>query len=80
MGSCGSIDPTAPRNFGPEFGCKHPLHLPVCIARVEERQEWRGSVASIPVEGEQTAVFAADVASQALQLSPVVVPCRAVAS
>jgi len=35
-----------------------------------------GSVAPIHVQGEQTAVLAADVTCQALQLSFVTVPCR----
>ena len=74
------MTPAAPRHIGPEFGCEIALHLPVRIARVEERHELLGSGASVQVEGEQTAVLAVDVASQTLQLSPVMVPYRAVAS
>jgi len=39
-----------------------------------------GSVAPIHVEGEKTAVLAADITSQALQLSPVMILGRAVTS
>ena len=66
-------------HFGPEFGREHPLRLSVCgITRAEERYKLLGSVALIHVEGEQTAVHAEDVTSQALQLSFLIVPCRAV--
>ena len=55
-----------------------PIHLPVSVTRVEERYEMLGSLAPIHVEGEQTAVIAADVATEDLQLSFILVPGRAV--
>jgi len=63
-------------HFGPEIGREH-LQLPVCWID-EERRKLLDSVDPIHVEGEQTAVHAADVTSQDLQLSPVTVPCREV--
>jgi len=54
--------------------------MPVQVPRVEERDELFWRVAPIHVEGEQTAVLAVDDDSKDLQLSPGVVPCRAVAS
>jgi len=74
------LTPAATRQSGPEFGHKHPIHLSVRVARAEERDEFFRSVAPIHVEDEQTAVLAADVARHALQLSPIMVPGRAVAS
>jgi len=72
--------PAATRHFGTEFGCENPVHLQVCVTRVEERYELLGSVAPIHVEGEQTALLAADVACQALQLFPFILPGRVVTS
>ena len=71
------MTPAATWHFGPEFGREHLLHLPVCCIS-EELHKLLGSVAPIHVEGEQTAVLATDVTSQALQGSLVVVPDRAV--
>ena len=69
------------RLFGPEFGSEHTLHPPDSgVSRVEERYELLCSLDPIHVEGEQTAVVPTDDAIQALQLSPFMVPCRAVAS
>ena len=69
----------ATRQFGPEFGRERPLHLPVCgISCDKERCGLLGSVAPIHVEGELLAVLDAEVASQALQFSPVIVSGRAV--
>jgi len=73
------LTPAATRHCGPEFGCVHPLHLPICgFSRVEGRYEWLEIVAPIAVEGEHTAVLAADVASQALQVSFLMLPGRVV--
>ena len=73
------MTPSATRHFGPEFGCKHPLHLSVFgVTRAEESYKLLGSVAPIHVEGKQTGVLAADIAIQALQLSFVILPGRAV--
>jgi len=75
------LTPTATRHFGLEFGHELPLQLPgCCVAHVKNRHELLGHVAPIRVEGEQTAVLAAAFAIQALQLFPVIVPVRAVAS
>ena len=59
------MTPAAAWYFGPENGREHSLHLLL-------------SVAPIDLESEQTAVLAAEVASQAFLLSPVMVPGRAV--
>ena len=65
-----ALTPAALRHFGPEFGPEHPLHLPVCfVPRAEERYKLLVYVAPIHVDGEQTAVLDAAVASQALRLS-----------
>ena len=73
------MTPTAKWHFGPEFGLEHPLHLDVCgFNLAEESDELQGSVTPIHVEGKQTAVLAADVTNQALQLSLVIVPGRSV--
>ena len=69
----------ATRHFGHEFGRERHLHLSVRVEGVEEHYDLFGSEAPFHVQGEETAVLAADVARQALQLSPVMVPCRAVA-
>jgi len=45
----------------------------------EERDEFLRGVTPVHVEGEKTAVLAADVTGQALQLSLVIVPGAAVA-
>ena len=71
---------TATRQADPEFGREHTLYLRVRVARVEWRDELFGSAAPIHVEGEQSEVFAADVARQALQQPTVMVLGRAVAS
>jgi len=72
------LTPAATWHFGPEFGREHLLHLPVCdVTCAEERYKFLWSVAPIHVEGKHIAVFAADVTSQALQLS-VTVPGRGV--
>jgi len=65
-------------NFGPELSREHPLHLGVSGSNLAEESELLVSVAPIHAEGKQTAVLAADVTSQALQLSPVTTPGRAV--
>jgi len=70
---------SATGHIGPEFGSEFPLHQPVCCF-TEERYELLGCVAPIHVEGEQTALLAADIASQASQLSFFMVQCRAVSS
>jgi len=71
--------PTATWHFGPEFGLEHHLHLAVCGSNLaEESDEVLGIVTPIHVEGKHTAVLAADVTSEALQLSPVTVPGLAV--
>jgi len=68
------MTPAATRYFGPEFGRQHLLHLPVCaVTRDEERYKMLGRVAPIHVESKRTAVRAADVATQALQLSFILV-------
>jgi len=73
------LTPAATWHFGPKFGREHPLLLPVCgITSAEERYELLWSIAPIHVEGEQTAVLAADVTSQALQLALFMVPGRVV--
>ena len=69
-----ALTPAATQHFAPKFGREHPLHMPVFVTHVEERYELLGNVAPIHVEAEQTAVLAADVASQAMQLSLVIVP------
>ena len=71
------MTPAATWHFGPEFGREHLLNLPVCCI-AEERHKLLGSVAPIHVEGEQTAVLATDLTSQALQGLLVTVPGRAV--
>ena len=71
------MTPAATWHFVPEFGREHLLHLPVCgVSCAEERYKFLWSVAPTHVEGKQTAVLAADVTSQALQLSSVMIPGR----
>ena len=70
------MTPSATWHFGPEFGREH-LYLPICCI-AEERHKLLGSVAPILVEGEQTAVLATDVISQALQGFLVTVSGRAI--
>jgi len=63
------LGPAATWHFGPEFGREHILHLLVCgVTCTEERYKLVWSVAPFHVEGKQTAVLAADVTNQALQL------------
>jgi len=71
------LTPTTTVHFSPEFSREHILHLTVCLC-VEKRYKLLGILASIHVEGEQTAVLASDVTTQTLQLSLVTVPGNAV--
>jgi len=73
------LTPGATGHFGPEFRREHPLHLPVCgIIPAEESHKLLGNIDPIHVEGEQTAVLAADITSQALQVLILTVLGRAV--
>ena len=65
------------RHFGPEFFREYLLHLPGCC-NAERRHKLLGSLAPIRVEGEQKAVLATDVTSQALQGSLSMVPGLAI--
>jgi hypothetical protein len=68
------------RQGGPKFRRKHLRHLSVCIAPTgEESDELLWGVTPAHVESEKTAVLAAEVTGQALQLSLVIVPGGAVA-
>jgi len=57
------MTPAATPHFGPEFSLEPPLHLAVRVARFEERDELFGSVTPNHMEGEVTAVLAANFAS-----------------
>jgi len=75
------IDPSRHAAAGwPKFGHEHLRHLSVCISPTgEERDELLRGVTPVHVEGGKSAVLAADVAGQALQLSLVIFPGGAVA-
>jgi len=73
------LTPAATQQGGPKFGRVHLRHLSVCIAPAgEERDELMWVVTPVHEEGEKTAVLAADVTGQALQLSLVIFPGGAV--
>jgi len=65
------------RQGGPKFGRGHLRQLSVCIAG-EEHDELLWVVTPVHEEGEKTAVLAADVTGQALQLSLAIFPGVAV--
>jgi hypothetical protein len=72
------VTPAATRQDGTKFGREH-LHTSVCIAPTgEESDVFLRGVTPVHVEGEKTAVLAADVTGQALQLSLVIVPSGAI--
>jgi len=73
------LTPAATWHFGPEFGREHLIHQLVCgVTCAEERYKMLWIVTPILVEGEQIAVLAANITSQALQLSLLSFPGRAV--
>jgi len=75
----GIIDPSRHAAWWPQFGREHLIYLSVCFApTVEERDELLWDVTTVHVEGEKTAVLATYVTDQALQLSVLTVPFRAV--
>jgi len=69
------LTPAAKRQVGPKFGREYLRHLSVCIAPTgEERDELLWGVNPVHIEDEKTAVLAAEVTCQALQLSLVILP------
>ena len=74
-----ALTPATTRQGGPKFGREHLLHLSICNAPTgEECDELLRGVNPVRVEGEKTAVLATDVTGQALLLSFVIDPGRAV--
>jgi hypothetical protein len=74
-----ALTPAATRQGGSKFGREHLLHDSVCIAPTgEERDELLWGVTPVHVEGEKTAVLDTEVTDQALKLSLVIFPGRAV--
>ena len=70
-----ALTQAATRQGGPKFRRKHLLHLSVCITSTgEERDELLCGVTTVHVDGEKTAVLAAEFTGQALQLSLVISP------
>ena len=74
------LTPATTRQGGIKFGRELLPHLLVCIAPTgEERDELLWLLAPVHIEGEKTALVAAEVTRQALQLSLVIFPGGAVA-
>jgi len=69
------LTPADTRQGGPKFGLEHLRHLSACIAPAgEERDELLWGLTPVHEKGGNTAVLAADVTGQALQLSLVIFP------
>ena len=65
-------------HLSPEFRTEQPLHVLIgIVANIEARDKLFRFIAPIHVDRDMSAVISADVSRQDMQLSPLIVPGRA---